>query len=94
MRRLARDLDFNPVPCGVTPHAAPAVYVYEAVVSERISDSGRLYWYTCDSVACLADAQEQADSYLPIATDLRDATVSELEALSGIAIAPFAAGVA
>lgn len=60
-------------------------------MSERISDSCRLYWYTCDSVACLADAQQQADSYLPAATDLRDATVAELEHLSGIAVIEVAA---
>lgn len=80
------DLPFNPVSCGVTPHAAAAVLVYEAVVSERISDSGRLHWYMCDSIACLCEAQQQADSYMPTETDLRDATVAELAALSGIEI--------
>jgi hypothetical protein len=87
MSPLAKNLDVNPVTCGVTPHQNPAVYVYEAVVSERISDNCRLYWYMCDSVACLAEAQARADSYLPVATDLRDATVAELEELSGIAVA-------
>jgi hypothetical protein len=83
---LAADLPFNPVPCGVSPCGNPALYVLEAVVSERISDNGRLWWLTCGSIICLCDAQQQADSYLPLDSDLRDATVAELEHLSGIAV--------
>ena len=79
----------------MTPHQRPATLVYEAVVSDRISDTGRLYWYLCDDLTCLSDAQQQADSYLPVLTDLRDATVTELAALSGVPIPappdPFAA---
>lgn len=85
---LAKDLRHNPVPCGVSPHAehTPATLVVEAVVSDRISGSGRLYWLTCDAIDCLCDAQRQADSYLPVLTDLRDATVAEIEWLSGLAV--------
>lgn len=83
---LARDLPFNPVPCGISPCGGRSTLVLEAVVSERISDTCRLYWLTCDAIGCLCDAQRQADSYLPVLTDLRDATVAELETISGLAV--------
>lgn len=83
---LAKDLPRNPVPCGVSPCGNQALYVLEAVVSERISDTCRLFWLSCDAIECLCVAQSQADSYLPVMTDLRDATVADLEWLSGDAV--------
>lgn len=83
---LAKDLPRNPVPCGVSPHAhSVAVAVLEAVVPDAISVEP-LRWLLCASVECRQEAYRQADSYLPTSTDLRDATVRELEAISGLAV--------
>jgi len=91
---LARDLLFNPVRCQASPHQAPAVLIYEAVVSDRYTDTGRMYWLVCDDVHCLSEIQQQADSYNPCLTDLRDATAAELEEISGLDVTGKFAGAA
>lgn len=83
---LAKDLPHNPVPCGISPHPhSVAVKVLEAVVPDTISVEP-LRWLLCASVECRMEAYRQADSYLPTSTDLRDATVRELSAISGLAV--------
>lgn len=83
---LARDLAFNPVSCQVSPHAAPAVLVYEIVASTRYFDTGRRSWLVCDSISCLSEIQQHGDSFNPSLTDLRDATAEDLADISGLEI--------
>lgn len=89
---LAKDLPHNPVPCGISPHPhSAAVKVLEAVVPDTISVEP-LRWLLCASGECRQEAYRQADSYLPTSEpDLRDATVRELEAISGLAVTETAA---
>lgn len=83
--RFARDLPTNPARCEVgDPTCPPATMVLEALVSDVVSDTGRMHWLTCDRIACLSEAQQLADGYAAVDTDLRDATVAELLELSGL----------
>jgi hypothetical protein len=85
--KYARDLDHNPVRCQVGDHTCPpATQILEALVSDVVSETGRLHWWTCDRFECLCAAQVLADAYAPLETDLRHATVAELSELSGLEI--------
>lgn len=83
--RFARDLLFNPVPCGVSLHVEPsaATFILEAVVPAYIADHPQT-WLVCSHPACEREARLQADSYLPIDVDFRPVTVLELETISGL----------
>lgn len=87
MSGLAKHLLRNPVPCGVSAHEEPsaATRILEAQVPAYISDHP-LNWILCDAAECEEEARKQADSYLPIGTDLRDATVNEIETVSGLSV--------
>lgn len=84
---LARDIPFNPVACSSPLDCGnPAVQVFEAVVPDTASTTGRIHRTVCEDIRCLHWAQVDADEYNPIDTDLRWATARELSELSGLEI--------
>jgi hypothetical protein len=83
---LAVNIPNNPVSCDREACHNPAVLVLEAVVPDTTSDTGRKHWAICEDVTCLNWAQTDADTFDPIDTDLRWATVTELAELSGLEI--------
>jgi hypothetical protein len=85
--RLARDLDTNPVACQSRLACGnPAVLVHEALLPDSAHEDGRDHRMVCVDPACGADVLDQLAQYDPREVDVRDATVTELGALSGLEI--------
>ena len=84
--RYARDLDINPVGCGISPHAYPAVWVVRAVAFSAHGDITHHDKLVCDHQLCIEDAELHAAAIshpsVPFVREL--ATVEDLEVLSGV----------
>lgn len=93
---FARDLDFNPVHCAISPHSYPAVHVVRALEVSPHGDMTRHAWLVCDNRLCIQDAMLHADAISPpsIPAVLWPATVADLEELSGLQVLPVEAGAA
>lgn len=85
---LAKDIPNNPAGCQISPHHAPAVHVVEAVTVSPNGDIDHYAWLVCDSRVCVEDATLHADAISPrsLPAVLRDATLADLEELSGLAV--------
>jgi hypothetical protein len=86
--RLAKDLRINPASCQISPHLNPAVHVVEAIEVSPNGDITPHSWLVCDTQLCVGDAMLHADAISPpsFPSTRRDATVADLEELSGLEI--------
>jgi hypothetical protein len=85
--RLARDLVVNPVECQVYRHPVEATLVFEAVIPDGPHEVAHKHWLICTNVQCIALARFLAGEFCPVSTEVRDATVVELEEYSGLDVA-------
>lgn len=85
---LAKDLRINPASCQISPHLNPAVHVVEAIEVSPNGDITPHSWLVCDTRLCVEDAMLHADAISPpsLPATRRDATITDLEELSGLEI--------
>lgn len=83
--RTSGPAPFNPVPCGISPHAFPAVFVVEAYLPVSAHDVECRHYLVCSQPRCVEDVELHV-SALALQWERRVATVAELEAVSGLHI--------